>query len=458
MLLFTKDDIRGLAFESNKLISKASELLELFIEEETKKLSNVKMPHMPTLGAAYEEITKQGIDKDFIIPKHLGLRVVSGFISIRDKILPEQIDCMLVHGKGKKYGLTEQYFYEIENVLCIFEVKKTLRKKDFLDAIDHLASIRGKFAEHFEHKLIHEGYEPDISQARTCFSQITGNIAPEHYSDIHSLSEVDSILFYCLVQEFLAPVSIIHSYDGYSTEKGLRTAFVDILEEKKNETISGMGIPNIPSLVTSNQYCLVKGNGMPYMATDDQGRWVSVSSMRHNSAKIILELIWSKISSHFNVKMPWDDSLYMENASPLLIATVLKDGDKIGWMYRTSEPKEKHLKREDDNVWEPYYIAKAEMSAIDIMVTRGGYLPLNDGMDEYLKTKHESTLDEVSAKLISTRLFMKDGDNIRPIKDQTYIVTLEGNTGYVCSEKDRLDLWCKEKGIPPNYMILTILK
>ena len=123
------------------MIEKASELLEQFIKVETKKLEGIDMPHMPTLGSAYEEVTKQGIDKDFAIPKFLDLRVVSGFISVADKMLPQQIDCMLVHGDGEKYGLTEQYIYDIDKVLCIFEVKKTLRKADYLDAFEHLGAI-----------------------------------------------------------------------------------------------------------------------------------------------------------------------------------------------------------------------------------------------------------------------------------------------------------------------------
>lgn len=214
--------VQNLLTETSLLISKASELLEIFIKEETQKLAAVGMPHMPTLGSAYEEITKQGIDKNFAIPKHLDLSVVSGFVSIGSEMLPQQIDCMLVHGKGERYGLTEQYIYDIENILCIFEVKKTLKKADYIDAMSHLASIRGKFAEYFEHKLIHEGYEPDITSARRHFSQITGKIAPENYSGIHGLSESDGILFYCLVQESLAPVTIIQGYDGYKTERGLR--------------------------------------------------------------------------------------------------------------------------------------------------------------------------------------------------------------------------------------------
>lgn len=59
------------------------------------------MVHMPTLGGAYEEITKQGIDKEYILPKELNLRVVSGFIRIDGIMCGKQIDCMLVHGEGR---------------------------------------------------------------------------------------------------------------------------------------------------------------------------------------------------------------------------------------------------------------------------------------------------------------------------------------------------------------------
>lgn len=52
------------------------------------------MPHMPTLGNAYEAIARAGIDQCFVLPPGLDLRVVSGFITG----LPNQFDCMLVHG------------------------------------------------------------------------------------------------------------------------------------------------------------------------------------------------------------------------------------------------------------------------------------------------------------------------------------------------------------------------
>lgn len=440
------------------MINKASELLEIFINEENKKLQGIKMPHMPTLGSAYEEITKQGIDQEFVIPKNLDLRVVSGFISIDGVTLPEQIDCMLVHGDGEKYGLTGQYIYDIKKILCIFEVKKTLTKSQYVDAIDHLAKIRWSFSEHFENRLIHEGYEPDICMAKRNYSRITGKVGPENYYGIHGLAENDGILFYTLVQESLAPVSIVHSYDGYKTESGLRKAFCDILEDKIKVTGAGIGIPSIPSLVTSNQHCIVKGNGLPYLIMTDDNEWVALFSIRHNPARVILELIWTKISTFFGIEMPWDDDLYMDNVKPLLTAKVISAEGRVGWMYNTHELTEKKLNRNDTKTWKPISVGAAEISAIMLMAANGGYLATDENMSNYFFDRHSITIEKLKRKLINTRLFMEDQDFIRPINQDTYLLSQDDKTGYISSDRVRFDLWCKENKLSPNYFIILFLE
>lgn len=438
------------------MIRKASELLAEFIEVEKRKLDGFYMPHMPTLGAAYEEITKQGIYQDFAIPKSLDLRVVSGFISIGGEMLDEQIDCMLVHGDGERFGITQQYKYDINNVLCIFEVKKNLRKADYVDAMQHLAKIRRKFADNFEYRLINEGYRPDITNARRRFSQLTGKEGPEEYLGIHRLSKADGILFYALVQESLSPITIIHGYEGYKTEKGLRTAFSDILEEAW-ESGAGWGVPSIPTLVTSNNFCLVKGSGIPFLVLQNKNEWVSVFSTRHNSAKLILELIWSKIGEYFNVKMPWEDGLHMDSVQPLLIAEAKETDAAAGWVYRTQEFAEKHMEREDDNSWSPSAIGKAEISAINIMAMQGGYLHLDEGMNEYLSRKYGVDVEQVAESLIFTRQFMRNDGYIRPIHPRTYVITNDDETGFVASEIERFDLWCAENEIEPHYMSIYFM-
>lgn len=440
------------------MITQASELLALFIEEEKKKINGVLMPHMPTLGSAYEEITKQGIDKEFAIPKSLNLRVVKGFIEIAGKMLPEQIDCMLVEGEGQRYGITDQYIYDVDRVLCVFEVKKTLNKSDFSDALDHLGSIRRKFAKYFEEKLRSGTLEPDISHARKSFAQITGKMAPTHYLGLHQLQKPEAMLFYALVQEQHAPVTIVHGYDGYKTESGLRSAFVDIIEERSKIRGQGIGIPSLPTLVTSDKFCLIKGNGHPYLAIRDEKSWVAIFSTRHNSARIILEIVWAKIASHFNVELPYGPDLDKETIAPLLLAEAREIGDRVGWAYSTLERREKSLKRDEQVPWEPERIGPAEVSAINIMAVRGGYLPLDSGMDDYLQKKHGQTLTQTIEKLLATRVFAREEEYLRPVANRTHVLTSDDGGGYISNERARFDAWCEKNSMQPHYIHIVFLE
>jgi len=442
------------------MISKASELLEAFIRTEKIKLDEFDMPHMPTLGSAYEEITKEGVSSDFAIPKHLGLRVEKGFISIGEQLLPEQIDCMLVHGEGKKYGLTDQYIYPIEQVLCIFEVKKTLRKEDLHDSYMHLKGIRSKFSEYFEDVLESGKYEPNITPARKLFSQITGKVAPDRYLGLHDLPKEEGMIFYTLVQETLAPLTIVHGYSGYKTEGGLRRAFLDFLEEKANGDVRDFGVPSIPTLITSSHFSLVKANGLPFMAVKEKNEWVALLSSKTNPAKLILELVWSKISVYFNVKMPWGDNLDKENLIPLLTAVPVYESEQgSGWLYRSEEYSEKKLKDHDEvSQWVPNKISKEVVSAIDLMAFRGGYLSLLDGTLEYLSEKYQlETPDCTKDQLLETIEFMIDGDDIRPINLYTHLITNDDGTGWVSSDLERFDQWCEKNGITNNYLIIAFV-
>lgn len=439
------------------MITSASELLKIFIEEEKRKLDGFNMPHMPTLGNAYEEITKQGIDNDFVIPRFLNLRVVSGFVEIGGVQLSQQIDCMLVQGEGKKYGLTDQYIYGIDNVLCIFEVKKTLTKSDCIDALDHLGCIRRKFSEYFEGKITKSSFEPEISHARKSFGQITGKMAPERYQDIGSLPEKEAMLFYSLIQEQYAPTSIVHGYGGYKTEQGLRAAFIDIIEDRVKGNGQGLGVPNLPNLVISNDYCLIKGNGHPYLVMRDQ-QWVVMFSTRYNPAKVILEVVWAKIASCFQVRMPYGDDLIFENVAPLLVAEAKKVGEQVGWAYQAIEYKEKNLVRNEESNWGPERVGPAEISAINLMAINGGYLELDDELEEYLMGSHCSSLTQVVENLLNTKIFARAGNCLRPISQITHVLTNDDESGYVATDQNRFDAWCKFHGRKTAYLNLVFIE
>ncbi|WP_407221340.1 DUF6602 domain-containing protein [Enterobacter kobei] len=439
------------------MFDKASELLEQFIAIESREVSKMDMPHMPTLGSAYEEITKQGIDQEFIIPKGLNLKVVSGFISIGDKLLKQQIDGMLVHGEGKQYGRTSEYIYSIDQVLCIFEVKKTLNKSDYIDAFDHLRIIRSEYSEYFESKFQDPDFEPDISVASKHFSQITGRNAPTCYGDIHSLSKSDGILFYSLVQETLAPCSIIHGYGGYTTEAGMRNAFLDILTDKGEVSGNGLGVPSLPTLVISNHISIVKANGMPFLGISHDRQWAALVSMRANSARIMLEIIWSKISMFFDVKMPWGDDSKIENMAPLLYAIPLEKENEVGWLYKSVELKESELKvREVVKEWQPERIDKDIQTVFYRMMFNGGILDINALAGIAADNDEEESV--LLLKLEKTFLFKRDEEYIRPITPLLIMVEDDNENCYLSSSREHLDVWCDKYDISKNYMQLMIME
>ncbi|MCI1898367.1 MAG: hypothetical protein LKI85_08295 [Enterobacter sp.] len=143
----------------------------------------------------------------------------------------------------------------------------------------------------------------------------------------------------------MAPVSIIHGYGGYSTEYGIRNAFVDILTMKKEISGQGLGVPSCPTLVTTNNISIVKANGMPYLGINREQQWAALVSMRDNAARSMLEIIWSKISVYFNVEMPWCGVDEIEFFAPLLYAIPVEEGDKVGWKFKFIEMKEVELKK-----------------------------------------------------------------------------------------------------------------
>ena len=172
---------------------------------------------------------------------------------------------------------------------------------------------------------------------------------------------------------------------------------------------------------------------------------------------MILEIIWSKISLYFGVSMPWDDDLDMESLQPLLVALPKETTTATGWFYKTIEYKERNLKRDNDNSWQPSSLGKPEMASIHIMVMRGGYLPLDQGMTEFLGEEYNVTLNDVVENLLMTRVFMKDGEYIRPINNFTHVIANDDETGFVSSEKKRFDIWCTQNKIEPNYLNLQFI-
>ena len=57
-----------------------------------------------------------------------------------------------------------------------------------------------------------------------------------------------------------------------------RTGCANELEEKGEKNKVGLGVPSIPNLVTSNEFSLIKANGMPFLGMTEQKEWAVLDS------------------------------------------------------------------------------------------------------------------------------------------------------------------------------------
>jgi hypothetical protein len=80
------------------MIKNVADLLQGFINEETKKLDTYKLKHGPTIGSMYEGLSVEVLNR--AIPPQFNLKIVDGFITDGADYLSGQMDCMLVRGEG----------------------------------------------------------------------------------------------------------------------------------------------------------------------------------------------------------------------------------------------------------------------------------------------------------------------------------------------------------------------
>ena len=156
--------------------------------------------------------------------------------------------------------------------------------------------------------------------------------------------------------------------------------------------------------------------------------------------------------------MPYGLDLDLETIAPLLLAEPREIGDQVGWAYNSLERKEKSLKRDEQVPWEPSRIGPAEVSAIDIMAMRGGYLSLDSAMDVYLQKEHGQTLTQTIEKLLATRVFAREDEHLRPVANFTHVLASDDGGGYISNERDRFDAWCEKNSLQPHYMNIVFLE
>jgi hypothetical protein len=205
------------------ITSFAQLLRELQIVEDAE-LRKQNITHAPTIGAMYEGLTKDLLDR--AIPAELGLRLVNGFVSDHEGNLSRQIDCMLVYGEGEAIPYVPgTYKWPVQKALAVFEVKKTLYGDELEDSYDKLRGIVQSYM-----SVMDTGGADgiDITPAHRAFADLTG-IYPATMAEANALPDGLDQIFHILVFEWLSPLRVIFGYGGYADEYALRDGFCSYL-------------------------------------------------------------------------------------------------------------------------------------------------------------------------------------------------------------------------------------
>lgn len=337
------------------MINFIQKLIEELVLKEKEVLGNYDVGgHTPTIGEMYEGLTKKLSNislKDF---EELDLRVVCGFIIDSNNNISGEIDCMIVVGEGEEVpGDKKKYKYNVNNVIAVFEVKKELNKTELNSAIKHLSKItKLKITKDIEGKLAHHAYRGILRKEASL----------EKFGDIYTF---DASLKAILISESAYPLRVIISYGGYKTEKGFRYSFENLFAENiGDEKYSLLALPN---LIISDNYSILKLNGMPYSYYKSDTEWLGFASAKDGPFRILLELIWTRLTYQMHVPVEvFGDDLSLEQFSPLIKFRYIKE--RKGFEGIPIKISSSELKKDiEEKQWEPAEITEKELVFLQLI-------------------------------------------------------------------------------------------
>ena len=115
-----------------------AEVLQKLVDQKKALLNDQRVKHPTLIGDMYEGLTTEVLDR--IDLSRYGVKVVSGIITSGNE-QSGQIDCMVVIGEGEPMPCSRHFYYPIEQVVAVFEVKKNLFSRDLRDAYGQLEKV-----------------------------------------------------------------------------------------------------------------------------------------------------------------------------------------------------------------------------------------------------------------------------------------------------------------------------
>lgn len=421
-----------------------SQILKKVSDSQKLILNTTKVEHGPTIGSMYEGLTKDILKNiDFT---HPDLNVVSGFIKVGDN-LSGQIDCMVVIGAGEKIPFTDNFIYPIDQVIAVFEVKKSLFSKDLADAYEHLNKVFELSKEHYKRQQDAGTLNFSTERAAYEFLNLFGEFPP-HYSANTSLPFHQRTIYHSLVRDWLTPLRIAIGYNGFKSEKNLRNALIKFYDDKIYAP--GYGIQNMPNLMISDGYSIIKMNGMPYQGGwDDTDGWIWLASSSANPILLIMELLFDRIELLLNVSPDRGTDLHQEGLIPLAVGMPTpSENSGAGWKYTMIRgmPSSEEAR---DQEWAPLKITNTESKFLKLLYQIKSLHIKDVNLSKFLHENGIYDVLEFSSELRKVRVVLLVND-VFSICSGDWFVTKIGLQIYCGNDSGgRFQQWISLNAVPP---------
>ena len=389
---------------------------------------NIK--HNPTIGNMYEGLTKEIISRALF--EGLNIKVVSGKITNKEKKYSNQIDCMVVFGEGEKIPYTEDYIYDINQVIMVIEVKKNLFSNELADSYKNLSSV--KEVQWNNYRELRKSITEDS------FAIIVKEPLPA-LSDINKMNYQKQMLYHTLVMESLLPLRVVFGFNSFVSEQSLREKFIEYLQKQALDNGGkgrGYGPYSFPSLIIAGNNSIVKTNGMPYVFdTDVDDEYCWLASYRREPLLLLLELLWTRLTQQYDLPVNvFGDELQEEALAPLLKMRALENG----WAYNYYALTQEQLDAYDNLLkrWAPASLDEDEFSFLNVLCN--GYTFTKD---ELRNQVGEKKTEAIIKKLNKERLIYVDNDNEIQLLTKACKCVIDPEYGYLAADDydDRFSKW-----------------
>lgn len=394
------------------MINTIADLLKEFSDKENQKLKELDITHPPTIGAMYEGLTADMLQKSLFEGINL---VVAKSCFIKGS--HTEFDIILADGQGKPIPYTDKLEFTPEQVLVVIQVKKTFYAKDLKDSYENLMGISDLFV----------GLKPQKYMLELATDSIHHTLQRSiHDYQNGKLSFEEEYVYHTLLTETQLPVTIVLGYNGLKSEFSLRDKYYKYLKGKishYDEIKRKYGPTNFPALMICKDYSIVKMNGLPFNAPlrkTKNGWWDFTASCHYNPMYFFLETIWSKLSYRYDLPQHiFGDDLTTPKMSKFLSCKIEKQGNMTGWDYKYHFYKEDVLKSNNSfDEWQPDYLNYVQYRVMSILCTNGmldlsknpqiekeaidfGYKSLADLIDSLCNTGYVTKIGNNKIELIS---------------------------------------------------------